>query len=147
MLPAPGTLKFHGPFDVREDEGGLGMVVRVPESDAGDETLSYIRVFTLVQRCLETQPVHVISIQWPCCSHQFPVCLIQSKWVLLKKRMECVFQKKMECAASLRNASSDALALHTILFQPDIVFAGKRAKQHFCNPWKLSNSGPLWRSH
>lgn len=59
MLPAPGTLMFQGPFDVREDDGGLSMVVCVPESDAGDETLSYISIFMPVQCCLETQPVHI----------------------------------------------------------------------------------------
>lgn len=82
MLPAPGTLKFQGLFDAREDDGGLGKVVHVPESDAGDETLSYISIFMPVQCCLETHPVHVqgmIDIQQSCCLHQFPVCLIQSK--------------------------------------------------------------------
>lgn len=59
MLPALGTLMFQGPFDVREEDGGLSMVVCVPESDAGDETLSYISIFMPVQCCLETQPVHI----------------------------------------------------------------------------------------
>lgn len=48
--------------------------------------------------------------------------------------------------ARWRNASSNALVFHTILSDPNIVFAGKASKEHFCNPWKRSNSSPLWRS-
>lgn len=41
--------------------------------------------------------------------------------------------------ARWRNASSEALVFHTILSDPNIVFAGETSKQHFCNSWKLSN--------
>lgn len=87
MLPDPGTLMFLGVFDVREDDEGHGMVVHVPESGAGGETLCYISVFMPVQGCLETQPAHIlgmVGVQQSCCLHQFPLCLIQSKWFLFQ---------------------------------------------------------------
>lgn len=59
MLPALGILMFEGDFDVQEDDGGLGMVVHVPEPDAGDGTLSYISAFVHLHCCLDTQLVHI----------------------------------------------------------------------------------------
>jgi len=90
MLTAPETLVSQGHFHVREDDGGFGTVVRVPEPDAGDETPSCISVLMPAQRCLETRPAHtqgMTGIQQLCCLLQLPVCLLQSKCFLFQMEL------------------------------------------------------------
>lgn len=62
------------------------MVLHVLESDAGDETLSYIRVFVPAECCLETQPIHIqgmVGSHVACTSFR----LIQSKWFLFQTEL------------------------------------------------------------